>query len=1508
MTVDDSRQETCLNGTWKLEVDGHQGLHDVRVPGSFAGQYKLWGKEHWNTWDYPQTWFDRAATCHKSFSVPETLDGQRVLIRFNGVRHVVSVKVNGKEAGTWSDSYVPFSFDITDLVMPGENALAVHIGEETTCGLFEDYNSARRGIYRDVFLQIVPEVRVDNDAHLQTLLQEKRLNYALPLRNDGAASREVRLRFSITDPDGVEVKQWQSADTLVLEAGETTPIETAETWEDPHLWGIDDPYLYYIHTEILDASSGELLDHHSLRFGFREITWHDAKLYLNGEELYLRGNGNHPMGDLEGGRPFAEAMIRHLKAHGVQSMRMHDLARHQEMYEVGDELGFLFIAEASHHFRLPPENVARAHMERFVKYLWNHPSVMAWSVSNELHWRKFEEPAYLIELCNRLDPTRPAFASDFTLWSLHGNVVAHHYSPETLWSDWLEYGKDKAMIWDELGSVWQHDRNLDTGPAGYEIYGQDVATGIYRDGVEIINNLKTFADGKMVDGELRRVSCYMPWEFGYNFFRFQPFNNMRQMVQSYDQIEGTRGIKIDSVMPGASTTNIWDPTLPPYQPNPALYCFKDFLECVRFPDDPQERTYFGGEAMELSGRMFYETHTPVDRVAFRVEALDGAVLTENDRSVTLRPGAYVEAFLSTWELPPVDACTPVRLVRQFSLGERVIYRQLRDIKLCPRRQVADLLPANTAVLGEKLQEFFGCAGADPSKADLVITDMISDELAQRIRSGARLLRIALPSGKALAPPIAKVDLDEPMESVGKEFVYRLPHPVPLEPEGWFRIRNHQTTKVSGKLNPEQPWLEERALWSSSPEAYQPQFRIVLRAPSGDTVVTSDETPLMLSRVQCAPAQSEERFLLSDFDWRRDGPAGEGVSLEALPPVSEVVMVQTGLSGPEVRGRLLGMTLCGYTKPGAVFPTNGARPRFMEGLGEEDLALWRGGSAVEALRLPTGTCSRRFLFGNKHGRGSSLHEWYAGEGIAMETSLNLIASFDDEPMAGEMLSRCLTRLQAFELAGESLPVGVIGDEALLAYYTGLGVDCELLAEPEGVGCRPLLIVGASTAADAARLKAWQSELKQAVAAGVTALFSPLTEETIAVVREIAGRSELSLTEPFFHKNTYCIKAPVSWARVGTPEALVDYYDGVLVPYPFEPNGSPLLSGIANIDLNWAGKPMFDRGVELEGMDPVAASADCSILISNWHINSEPGKSIFGEMLNGVRDLRQNSWFINRDPVVFQVSGGEGAFIFNQLELQNGGEQADRLMVQLLTQLGAPIAGAVAPPDDEVYDLSPQAEQLDRFAVYAAQIEPGRRQYYGIPKPMPAFLKETRIEKTEREVLPVLGFVGDGLSLQLATAVAEKLSDVLQASKTVEIARMSEAAVAFSAGAGYTTWDRCILSLGNTAALEEQLPPDRFADQLRALYSLVKDRAQQVFWLPPAPAPAMNTERSVLVAAYEKRAEEVFGGDEVYMVPFVYDGADRVLYDYLHGDGLEFSLQEVRDLSESLAQAIRSFGAM
>jgi len=187
--------EVCLNGTWELKVDGGNQFVEVRVPGSYAGQNHLWGKDHWNVWDYPTKWFGKSAVYRKTFEVPKIASKQRVLIHFGGVRHVVRVEVNDVEVGKRSYSYSLFAFGRTDHLYVGKNVLLVKMPQDRTCGLFEDYNQNCRGICQDVFLKVMPDIRVTPDAFVQSPVSREQITYEVPMINTGDLAKQVCLRL-----------------------------------------------------------------------------------------------------------------------------------------------------------------------------------------------------------------------------------------------------------------------------------------------------------------------------------------------------------------------------------------------------------------------------------------------------------------------------------------------------------------------------------------------------------------------------------------------------------------------------------------------------------------------------------------------------------------------------------------------------------------------------------------------------------------------------------------------------------------------------------------------------------------------------------------------------------------------------------------------------------------------------------------------------------------------------------------------------------------------------------------------------------------------------------------------------------------------------------------------------------------------------------------------------------------------------------------------------------------
>lgn len=1529
------RKDICLNGTWELKVDGENDFVKVQVPGSYAGEDQLWGKEHWNVWDYPRDWYNKAATYRRTLEIPEIPEGQRVLIHFNGVRHVAQVKINGKEVGTWSDSYIPFAFDITDQVGVGTNELLVNIAEDLTCGLFEDYNEKRRGIYQDVFLKFVPEIRVTPDIYLQTLVTKKQLILEVPIINAGNKIQRVNLQFTITDAKGNKVKQWIQDEQLTIAPGEVQTFKTSQQWENPHLWSVDNPYLHHITTEVV-TETGEVLDRYRLRFGFREITWEKQHLYLNGQEIFLRGDGGHPQGELQGTKAYSEAWIRQLKEQGVDLMRLHDFPRNVEMYEAADEMGFLFLSEAAHHFRLPPKEIAMAHVERMVKRLRNHPSILMWSVANELHWRKFEEPDYLIELCNRLDPSRPAFNSDFSAWSLHGDVISHHYDAKNIWSDWEKYGPDKVMIWDEIGNVWQQDRPLKVGPAGFEISSQDVATGTWRDGwQELRNDIEFFADGKEINGRFYRINAYVPWELCYSFYRFQPFNNFQRMDLKYGTIEGVKGIKPKYINPCATTINIWDPTLPENQPNPALYCFKEYLARVRFPDDPKERTFFSGQNIECNGRLFFEDLRPADQVEFRVETPDGRVLYSNKRSIDLKAGEYVQEFKSGWKLPEVDTLTPVCLVRQFSFDGQETYRKVNEVKIFPTYKSVNLRSRKIAVVGTSLQKIFGGTGVPVEEAKTIVCESFDPAWESLVSSGTRVLvqhvgnndinnqishinLVVSGNNQVFNGTIDKLKLKNGLtlsygtsgngESKLEETRFFINRPAP---KSWV------TVAFDGSIDFRETALVELGygLWTPPGEGgyntswekaggapfYRKTVRLMLNDATGKWFISSEKNAGYMTREFPTALRGVLKFDCLLFNWHPVRFEGDSVvtNHEVVEPdlskVSAVgIFFEKTNPGSPIQIESIGLR--GSAEPGATIQYGTAEHKLISGLGQEDFSFWRGGSTSKVSFFSKGHNVRRILFGNKDGIGSALQETFIGKGIILECCLNT-TNFQ-EPVAGFFLNRMVTYLDQYN-PKKKYKATIFGNSDLKNWMKTLGADLH-----NELTISDIAVVDAR---DVKHLASAKSDLINHLDNGGTVWISEVTPGSIDLVREIC-RKPLRLTEPYFGQRYRCIKAPVSWTRRGTPKQWVDYYNGILVPYPFEPNYNPLLAGIANFDLDWKKVAMFERGVEIEGMNPVSVCKDYQILISNWHIGAEGTDHLYGEQLNGVRDLRQNSWFVNRDPVVLELAVGTGRVIISQIDLDAGGEKAQRIMQTLLTNLGVSFGGAMLPSIDSVYDKGGRKNQIARFIMYDKQIDSVRRQYYGLPNPMPDYLKATRIHTTDSEHrLPFMGFFGDKLTLGLSSFLIQALNDVVEIDRPVVLGKSKQAVAELKKQVGNKKYARSVFSIGEEDLDDSSLTEEEYKDHLDAVWKLLSKHSQKIYWMPIPSASVKDSKRANRAKELNQVAEDFFKGKDVYMIPFVYSDIDKLPKGYFSGESEEFSSAEAEALAKRIAEAVISFGA-
>ncbi len=348
--------------------------------------------------------------------IPVTARGKAITLEFDGIMWESDIYVNGKHLCFNHFGYKSFEVDITDAVSYGEPTLvAVAARVYNDCSRW--YPGA--GIYRNVRLveKNATHIAYSGIWLRQLEVAQNSAFFELELEHNG--DETVELRAEILSPDGEVVANVAQKQYL----GELSTI-----FELPNvqLWDIDSPRLYTAKVSLVDAN-GELLDAQNVKFGARffEFT-SDKGFFLNGRHLKLNGAcSHHDLGSL--GAAFnAAAMLRQLRIlreMGVNAIRTSHNPPAPELLDLCDELGFVVMDEFFDEWYCPKvangyAKYFRAHAEQdvedVIKRDRNHPSVIMWSIGNEIGeqydkegWRAAK---LLAEVCRRVDPTRPTTA------------------------------------------------------------------------------------------------------------------------------------------------------------------------------------------------------------------------------------------------------------------------------------------------------------------------------------------------------------------------------------------------------------------------------------------------------------------------------------------------------------------------------------------------------------------------------------------------------------------------------------------------------------------------------------------------------------------------------------------------------------------------------------------------------------------------------------------------------------------------------------------------------------------------------------------------------------------------------------------------------------------------------------------------------------------------------------------------------------------------------------------
>jgi beta-galactosidase/beta-glucuronidase len=356
--------------------------------------------------------FLRAVWYKRTFLLPETWKGRRVLLHFEACDYRTTVWVNGKKAGEHQGGYTPFAFDVADLLVAGENILVARAFDDVRSGLqpvgkqstrLHSYSCFYRrttGIWQTVWLEAVP----DNHIEKYTVIPNVESGEALVIIFLHSAPKSGTVGLNVLDEGRSIFRAAKKAEEI---------IAFSVTLKNPELWDIRKPHLYDI--EILFSAQDQTTDRVLGYFGLRKIEARGNRIYLNNRPLFLRtvlDQGFYPDGIYTA--PTDAALRNDIEISlglGFDGARLHQRVFERRFLYWADRLGYLVWGEfADWGLDLGrPESFlifAREWAEA-VERDFNHPALIGWCPFNE-RWAESYPGVIegIFRLTKRLDPTR----------------------------------------------------------------------------------------------------------------------------------------------------------------------------------------------------------------------------------------------------------------------------------------------------------------------------------------------------------------------------------------------------------------------------------------------------------------------------------------------------------------------------------------------------------------------------------------------------------------------------------------------------------------------------------------------------------------------------------------------------------------------------------------------------------------------------------------------------------------------------------------------------------------------------------------------------------------------------------------------------------------------------------------------------------------------------------------------------------------------------------------------
>lgn len=371
----------------------------------------------------------------KTFTLPKGKQYEKTIINFDGVYMNSEVWLNGKLIGNQPYGYTPFHYDITKaLNPPGKpNVIAVKVKNE---GRNSRWYSGS-GIYRHVWLIQKQAISI---AHRGVFITTEEASHdkavvkiSSVIEHNATKASDIKLLIKVIGADGEVAQTTETPVKTISTSGQEIVQEIIIP--EPQLWSVETPNLYTAEIQVI--ADGIVSDKVNITFGIRTISFNaQTGFLLNGEKVLLKGGCLHHDNGFLGSATIdraEERRVQLMKAYGFNAIRTSHNPLSQQFLDACDRNGMLVINEAfdmwersknPQDYHLYFNDWWQKDLESLILRDRNHPSVIFWSIGNEINERAdslgYAIRKRLVDEVRRVDPTRPVTEGISDFWDHQG--------------------------------------------------------------------------------------------------------------------------------------------------------------------------------------------------------------------------------------------------------------------------------------------------------------------------------------------------------------------------------------------------------------------------------------------------------------------------------------------------------------------------------------------------------------------------------------------------------------------------------------------------------------------------------------------------------------------------------------------------------------------------------------------------------------------------------------------------------------------------------------------------------------------------------------------------------------------------------------------------------------------------------------------------------------------------------------------------------------------------------